>query len=462
MRLEPSLLWSLAALVAWPTLGVGVLLALKDARRWTQVALVFSAGSVAQSLAWALVEGSGVAAALAVNASIASVLLSAQPRRGLVLRDVVMPLVWVGASALVMVATDARLVSLGWLTPPLATWLSLGRFSEREARARRLVGAYLVGGSVPLVLAAGLFAWFASAAGSESPWLISSWSAAHLPRPVGVAVFALVALSVMTRLGVPPVHSWLPQLSESLPGGTMVALTSVQMAVHVMVRLLLAPLPDVVPSMSLLLMALGVVGTVYATVMAASQNRLRRVVAFVAVAQSSALLIGLAAGDLVSVSGALTNAISIAITSRGLMLAASTIEARVGPVDVRVMSGVAHPAPRLGAAALMLAFGAVGLPGSLGFVGEDLLLQDLVEQRPVVAAVLVICTAGVGIALLRAIIKTCFGPTPAWHRSVPDLFPHERALIALGVAVVFLGVWPAPLVKAHQADAAVLLSTRPR
>ncbi|MEW5738863.1 MAG: proton-conducting transporter membrane subunit [Myxococcota bacterium] len=449
-------LWGLPAMVAVPLLGVGLVLALRQPRHWTGVAAFFAGASAAQALARAVGEDSGVSAALAVNSAIATVVLLGQPRRGLSQRDLLMPLVWVAASALVLESDDARLVALGWVAPPAVVFFTLRRLSEREGRARRVVAVYLMLGSLLLVAAVAVFAMAAANAGVAEPFRMSQWHAGLLSPGLAGLVFLLVAASVMARLGVPPLHSWLPTLSETLPAGTMLALTSVQMAVHVMVQLALVPLPLAVPQQALVVQGVGVAGVVYAAVMAASQHRLRRLIAYVVVAQSCALLVGLSTGELVSVSGALANAISVAITSRGLMLAAGTIEARVGPVDVRQFHGVSHPAPRLGAAALMLAFGAAGLPGSLGFVGEDLLLQGLVHQRPLVAGVLVGCTALVGIALLRAMLRTCFGPVQPWAATAPDLFPRERPLVLLAVAVVLLGVWPQPLVQAHQRDVAAL------
>jgi NADH-quinone oxidoreductase subunit M len=256
----------------------------------------------------------------------------------------------------------------------------------------------------------------------------------------------------MVRLGVPPLHSWLPTMSETLPAGTMLALTSVQMAVHVMVDWALVPLPAAVPAESALVTGVGLVGVVYASIVALSHSRLRRLVAFVTIAQSCALLVGLATGSQVGVSGAMTNALSVATTGRGLLLAVAAIESRTGLVDTRQLSGLAHTAPRLATVAILLALAMAGLPGSLGFVGEDLLLQSLLERHPVVAAILVACTALTSIALLRAVLKTCFGPAPAWVHGLPDLFPRERALVGLAVLLFLWGLFPAPWVSAHQSD----------
>ncbi len=445
----------IASVVA-PLIGAGVVRFVGAPRAWTFVGLTFATVAAAAALTRAFVEGSGVGAALAVNAIIAIVVLAAQPRRGATRRDVVLPLLWIASGALVMDATDARLVALGWVLPPLATWLSMRRTSAREARGRRLIGAYLVFGSLPLLVAIGLFAHAAGAAGEAQPFLVSSWRAAQLSPELARAVFSLVAVSVLVRLGVPPLHGWMAELGELLPAGQMLALTSVQMSVHVMVRMGIAPLPQALPSESGIVLGVGLAGALYGALMAASQHKLRRVVAYVAVAQSSALLVGIAMGDLVSVTGALANAISVAITSRGLMLAATTIEARVGMVDLRQMTGIAHPAPRLGAAMIMLGVAAVGLPGSLGFVGEDLLLQGLVHDRPLVAAAMVLAMALVGVALLRAVLRTCFGPVASWATTAPDLLPRERWLAAFGLAAALLGLWPGPLLRAHESDVLAL------
>lgn len=455
--------WAVALVVALPLLGVLALLALRAPRAWTPVAAACAALETAVCLGWAASgeARAGVALALGVNAALALVVLASQPRRGLVKRDVAMPLVWLASGALVMLADDARLIALGWVTPPLAVALTLRGLSAREADARRLVVRWLVLGSLPLLVAIALVVAAGKAEHASTPWLVSSWRAAWLSPGLAGTVFLLVAGSVLVRLGVPPMHGWLPRLSEALPAGTMLSLTAVQMAVHVMVRLALAPLPEALPSERLVVLVVGAAGVVVGSLLAAAQHRLRRAVAFVAVAQSSALVMGLAVGELVGVSGALANAISVAITSRGMMLVAGAVEARVGPVDLRQLTGLSHSAPRLAAVAVMMALATVALPGSLGFVGEDLLLQSLVHDWPALAAVLVLSSAVTGIVLLRAVLKTCFGPAPAWGAAVPDLFPREKALLGLGLAVLVLGLWPDPLVRAHRADAEALLKAAP-
>lgn len=451
--------WSLLILVVVPLVGWATLFLNRSPARWGPVAAAAALAQFLLCLAMALMERSGAYSALAANAGITTVVLFAQPRRGLSRRDSALPLLWLSSGALVLIASDVRWLLLGWVVPPLAAWWTLNRLSERESRARKMVGGYLVLGCLPLLAAGGLFAFAAHRRGYAAPFALASWDASLLSPTLAGVIFMLVAVGVMFRLGVPPFHSWMPTVVESLPPGTALSLTGVQMAVHVMVRMALAPLPHALPSESAVIMGLGVIGMLYGTLMAASQQRLRRLVAFVAVAQSSALLVGLSLGDLVSVSGALANAISVALTSRGLMLATASIESRMGQVDLRQLSGVSQPAPRLGAVSLMLALAAVGIPGSLGFVGEDLLLQGLVHDHPAVAGLMVVCTAVLAIALLRGMLKTCFGPAPSWSSTVPDLLPRERVLVLLALGLLFLGVWPKPLVNAHRADAEAMLQS---
>jgi NADH-quinone oxidoreductase subunit M len=453
--------WSLPALAGVPLVGAAALWLARSPRTWGAIAVGISTLFALQSLAWVLSGGPGVAVALVVNGAIAAATLLAQPLRGLERKDAQLPLVWLGANALTMVSQDARWVLLGWVLPSAWAFVTFSRYSTREMHARRLVGWYHLAGSVPLLVAVALFVHGARRAGVPEPFTVGNWAASHLTRAEAGAAFLLVSAAVMVKLGIPPLHTWLPALSETLPSSALLSLTGVPLAVHVMVRFALAPLPRALPSEAVVVTALGLVGLVYGAVLAVSQPRLRRLVAFVVVAQSSALLVGLSSGARVSVMGALTNALAVALGGHGLLLAAAAVEARIGAVDLRALHGVARPAPRLAAAMWLLALGALGMPGSLTFVGEDLLLQGLMRPHPVVASVMVGSTALLAVAVFRAVFRTSMGPTAAWNRTAPDLLPRERALLALALAAALSGVFPRPLITALEADADALLRAEP-
>jgi NADH-quinone oxidoreductase subunit M len=232
----------------------------------------------------------------------------------------------------------------------------------------------------------------------------------------------------------------------------------VQMAIHVMVRMGLMPLPDTLPHELSWLNMFGLFASVYAAVLAICQYRLRRLLALVAASQSAALFVGLASANLISLSGALTQAISVATTSKCLLLLTAAIETRIGVIDIRQMGGIARAAPRLTVVTILLALSAAGIPGSLGFVGEDLLLQGITDRNPIAAFFQILSTALCAIALIRAIMRTFFGTPPEWANSIPDLRGRESVLVGVAVIVIALGLFPQPLIDAYHSDVSALMN----
>lgn len=84
----------------------------------------------------------------------------------------------------------------------------------------------------------------------------------------------------------------------------------------------------------------------------------------------------------------------------------------------------------------------VGLPGTVGFIGEDLLANGLLEVRPALAAAFV-CVAAINAAALYLALANLLvdlGPTASRERT-----PSPMMLTAAGLSV-FLGLVPQPFV----------------
>lgn len=95
---------------------------------------------------------------------------------------------------------------------------------------------------------------------------------------------------------------------------------------------------------------------------------------------------------------------------------------------------------------------AVHLPGTLGFVAEDLLAHGLLEVRPVLAAAFV-CVAAINaaalyLALVNVIVDVRGPATPLHlHHAQPEPRPSFMVLVAAGLSLC-MGVVPRPFVAA--------------
>jgi NADH-quinone oxidoreductase subunit M len=147
---------------------------------------------------------------------------------------------------------------------------------------------------------------------------------------------------------------------------------------------------------------------------------------------------------------ALLVTVTIVLALSGLALTQSALEARVGKVSLSGPSvGRARAFPRLAAAFAFFAAAGVGLPGTAGFIADDLLLHALWEESPAGAIVIIFASAILAIATLGILAKGFFG-TPL--RAVPpDLRGHERSVVVVLVILLLgLGLFPQLLVGAAE------------
>jgi NADH-quinone oxidoreductase subunit M len=123
--------------------------------------------------------------------------------------------------------------------------------------------------------------------------------------------------------------------------------------------------------------------------------------------------------------------------------------------------GIARVVPMFAAALTFVSFSSIGLPGLNGFVGEFLVLLGSFRTHPVFAA---IATTGVIFAaayLLYAIQRILFNRLDKpENEHIPDLNWREIGLLMpLFICIVWLGVYPAPVLRRMEASAERVVQT---
>ena len=87
------------------------------------------------------------------------------------------------------------------------------------------------------------------------------------------------------------------------------------------------------------------------------------------------------------------------------------------------------------------------MPGTAGFVADDLLLHALWEESPVACGMVLVASATLAIALLRGFSALFLGPQIE-RFAAPDLRTRERLLVVLGIAILLvIGVAPMLLIN---------------
>jgi NADH-quinone oxidoreductase subunit M len=402
------------------------------------------------------VDGASVLA-LSLTALLTLGLVAAGPRQMLDRRTLAVLLLTESATLGFFCAQDLVLLSAFWVATLVPAWVLVSQSARAQPESRALMTfrAYMFAGTLPLLVATVLLGVLGWSSGVESPFELSGLAARGVPGSWQTVIFGLLLLAACVRMAVVPFHSWLPVLMARGPFGLSLLLVNVHAGLFLLVRVVIPMLPEAWAAGEPMLAAVGLFGGLYGAVLALAQVDLRRTVGFLLVSQSGQMLAGLATMNTQSVAGVLLQSVATGVALTGLKLVVEVLGARTGTTDMTRLGGLVRKAPRMAAFFFLLGFASLGFPGTLSFVGEDLLLHGVLEAHPLVALPLLLTTAICAITLFRAFQKTFLGGLAQEQKllleTVEDLLPRER-FAALGLfALVFVGgLLPGPLLRMRE------------
>ncbi len=254
--------------------------------------------------------------------------------------------------------------------------------------------------------------------------------------------FALSTLTVALRAGVVPFHGGVASMCERVPLvqtqqlSTLIALVFVHLRFvdHHDGAILAAPM----------LVRYGACAAIAAALMTLVQTDLRGYYRGTTAMHAGMLLAALGAASLDNFAAALLVAVSMAVALGGIGMMVTALEERVGAVAFAGPGGRAAAFPRLAVLFALFGGASVGLPGTSGFVADDLLMHTMWKESPAGTALVIVSAALVSVATLITYSKVFLGRQT--FTAAPDLGLRERIVGAtLFVLLVVLGAAPALL-----------------
>jgi len=260
-------------------------------------------------------------------------------------------------------------------------------------------------------------------------------------NPAAGLLFVLIGIAI--REAVIPLHSWFPPFVQYAPMGLVVAFFAPQLGVYAHMELVRGALPH---QLAHAVAALGGITAVVAAALGVAQTDARRALAFLVMSQTGLVAFGLDTSSPLSQIGALLTWQVIGVATAGFAMTLASLEARRGSLSMRVPRGSFTRTPRMAVAFLFMGFASVGLPLTLGFVAEDLLLQGSVEEFPLLAFALILATALNGVSVIRAFFTLFSGS--AKHIGESDLTIRETGALTLLMATLLIaGLLPGGAVR---------------
>jgi NADH-quinone oxidoreductase subunit M len=295
--------------------------------------------------------------------------------------------------------------------------------------------------------------------------------------PLGMTEQTLIFLAFLIAFAVKvpmwPVHTWLPDAHVEAPTGGSVILAAIllKMGGYGFVRFSMPIAPDASQSLAWLMIALSLIAIVYIALVALVQQDMKKLIAYSSIAHMGFVTLGffvvyrvLAAapggdGALLAFQGGMVQMISHGLISGALFLCVGVMYDRLHSREIRDYGGVVNTMPKFAALAVFFALANAGLPGTSGFVGEFFVILGTFQADfwlAFLAATTLVLGAAYTLWLVKRVIFGDVGNDGV--AALTDIGAREGLILALlAVAVLVLGVWPAPLVEAMDATLSALL-----
>jgi len=274
---------------------------------------------------------------------------------------------------------------------------------------------------------------------------------------VAVAGVALLTVGLLVRCGVAPFHCWVTDQYERGSFGTALLLTTPMLGAYGVMRLVL----PVAPHWVLYATAVASLATaVYAASMALVQREARRFFALVCVGHSALLLVGLDIATPVALTGALCVWLSAALALTGFGLTLRSVEARAGRLSLGEYHGLYEHVPVLASFFLLTGLASVGFPGTIGFIGSELLFEGALGVSVWGGVLLVSAAALNGLAILHAYFRIFTGREYAGTIDLRIRPPERAAVLILTLLILGGGFYPQPGVASRFWAANELIATR--
>jgi hydrogenase-4 component F len=273
---------------------------------------------------------------------------------------------------------------------------------------------------------------------------------AHALNPAIIRLaFGLLVLGYGTKVGLVPMHSWLPDAHSQSPAPVSALMSGVLLSVafYALLRfkvIAVLCLGETYPRV--LFVTLAIMSLALSSLLLLSQRDLKRALAYSSTEHMGLLALGAAAGGPLAISGVLLHILGHGLAKGVLFLSSGEIALADATSDVNEAGGLLARRPALGGAV------AVGLAALLGFPPFSLFVSELTMMRGEVAnhmawavglslVALAIAFAGIATIGRRLLLAGPRGQATGLRTPWTAMAP-----LVLGLSLcAFIGTWTWPL-----------------
>ncbi len=260
------------------------------------------------------------------------------------------------------------------------------------------------------------------------------------------------------RKGICPAQAWVADAADSGPAIPTALLLNGHFGALMVAKLIVPLFPHATRDLFPVLSYLALATALYVAIRALTENSPRRLLAFLSLSQSACILAGLESRTAEGMTGALVHWFVVTVSTMGLFGILRLLEVRFGEnLTASTHLGLAEHAPRLAVFFVIFGLALVGLPGTLSFCSQDLLIHGTLASHPLTGLLLPVAIAMNAVSMFRLFTRLFLGKRRTGFTVMADALPRERWILTAGVLFVVLGgLFPNAIVAPASMDSATV------
>jgi NADH-quinone oxidoreductase subunit M len=287
----------------------------------------------------------------------------------------------------------------------------------------------------------------------------------ELAPQIQILIFFAFLFGFAVKVPMWPVHTWLPDAHVEAPTGGSVILAAIMLKIggYGFLRFSLPIVPEASMTLDWLMILLSLIAVVYIGLVAMVQGDMKKLIAYSSIAHMGFVTLGffiifrIAANGsganidsvVLALEGGAVQMISHGFISAAMFLCVGVLYDRMHSREISAYGGVANRMPVFAGFFVLFAMANAGLPGTSGFVGEFMVILASFQAGfgyAAIAALTLILGAAYTLWMIKRVV---YGEVA--NSEVAELEDVDRrewlVLGLLALAVLALGLWPAPLIE---------------
>ncbi|CUU39704.1 NADH-quinone oxidoreductase subunit M [Helicobacter typhlonius] len=358
-------------------------------------------------------------------------------------------------------ALDVMLFYIFWEFSLLPVLYLLGIWGgEKRIYAAIKYFVYAFGGSIIMLVGILYFAYQYKLFMGVWSFNLLDWYQISFNTQLQKWLFLAFFIGMAVKIPLFPLHSWQPHTYTQAPmiGSALLSGVVSKMGTYGLLRFVLPLFPDASSWATLVVSIICVGMVVYGAMLSLVQKDAKTLLAYGSISHMGIIVLGLFSLNTEGLSGAVFFMISHGLVVATLFFLVGAVYERTQTQQISQIQGLAHSMPRLSSTFGIVMMCSLGLPLTMGFVGEVLCLYGIFQVNPIIAF-LAGSSFFVGAIYMLVLFKRVFlGNISPTHSTLKDFNLREKIVFAPIVAIIIcFGVYPKPLLNPISTSVQTLL-----